>query len=145
MKIKLTEAQLGRVKLITEGQERVDVFFKKVEDINERANRLFSKITYTTLSELLEGEADLSIYQQQLDHWRTVLHTHYKRVGDFFQHMSDEEFDSKWMDTDIKVDSAYQNLSYKKLDMLDDMIEGLKKISESNIEEYFKDIKQIDM
>jgi hypothetical protein len=145
MKVRLTEAQLKRAKLITEGNERVDTFLNKAEDIKEKVNRLYSKITYTTLAELLEGESDLGVYLQKLEQWRTVLYTHHKRASDFFQNMPEEEYYDKWEDLDTKVDDTFQEVVYHKVDVLEEIIEKLKDFAESDVEEKFKDIKKIDI
>jgi len=146
MKIRLTEAQMKRVQLITEGKDRVDVFLNKADEIKDKVNRLYSKITFTTLAELLEGESDLSVYINQLEQWRTVLYTHFKRADDFFNNMPEDVYYEKWEDLHNKVDDTHQEVSYNKIDVLEDLIEKLKDFAEDDIEEkYFKDIKKIDI
>lgn len=145
MKIKLTESQITKARLITEGQERVQVFLQKADDIKDKVNRLYSKITFTTLAELLEGESDLSIYLNQLEQWRTIMYTHHKRASDFFQNMPEETYYDKFEDLDMKVDDTFQAVVYDKIDVLEDIIDKLKDFAESDVEEKFKDIKKIDI
>lgn len=147
MKVRLTELQLKKVKLITEGQERTHIFLQKADEIKEKVNRLYSKITFTTLAELLEGESDLSVYLNKLEQWRTIMYTHYKRVTDFFNMMSDKEFynNPKWEELQMKVDDTFQHIVYEKINTMEDLIEKLKDFAESNIEEKFKDIKKADI
>lgn len=147
MKIRLTEAQVKKARLITEGQERVHVFLSKADEIKDLVNRLYGKITFTTLAELLEGESDLSVYIQKLEQWRTVLYTHQKRANDFFNSMSDEQFESdpRWQDLSEKVDDTFQEVVYDKIDVLEDLLEKLKDFAELDIENKFKDVKKIDI
>jgi uncharacterized coiled-coil DUF342 family protein len=145
MKIRLTETQLQKAKLITEGKQRIDIYLNKADDIKEKVNRLYSKITYTTLAELLEGESDLSVYLNKLERWRTVLYTHYRRADEFFQNMSDDEYHDKFEDLHTKVNDTHQEVEYQKIDVLEDLIEKLKDFAESDVEDKFKDIKKMDI
>jgi hypothetical protein len=148
MKVRLTESQVRKAKLITEGQESINTFMTKADDIKELCNRLYSKLTFTTLAELLEGEADISIYQTKIQQWRTVLYTHNKKVRDFFDNMSEEQYEaeyySKWQDIDINVEDKNNSVD-KKLDLLEEMLDALKGLADSDIENHFKDIKKFDI
>jgi hypothetical protein len=148
MKVRLRETQIKKAKLIIEGQESINTFMTKADEIKELCNRLYSKLTFTTLSELLEGEADISIYQTKIQQWRTVLYTHNKKARDFFDNMSEEQYEaeyySKWQDIDYSVDDKNKDVD-KKLDLLEEMLDALKGLADSDIENHFKDIKKLDI
>lgn len=146
MKIRITESQLKKAKLITEGQERVNTFLEKAEDIKDKVNRLYGKITFSTLAELLEGETGLDIILNDLVQWRTIIDTHYVRATDFFDRMPEDEYYEKKFDgLHKKVDDINQQVGYDKIDMLEGLVENLKELADSNIEENFKDTKKIDI
>lgn len=145
MKVRLTEAQLKKAKLIVEGEERIGVFKEKAEDIKETVNRLYSKLSFTTLAEILEGEVDLSVIRRQLERLRTIMYTHKDRVNKFFNEMSEEEFYANWDGKDIELDSLFQDITYKKIDVLDDLLKKLEEFADSDIEANFKDIRKLDL
>lgn len=144
MKVRLTESQIKRVKLITEGQESINTFIDKADNIKELCNRLYSKLTFTTLAELLEGEADISIYQTKIQQWRTVLYTHKKKTRDFFDSLDEDEYYEKWETVHMDLDDK-NDLVDKKLDLLEEMLDSLKGLADSDIEDHFKDIKKYDI
>lgn len=144
MKVRLTESQIKKVKLITEGREILNKFLEKVDTIRDKVNRLYTKITYTTLAELLEGESDLEVYLGDLEIWRTVLHTHYNRSKDFFNKVTSDEY-NKWEDLDTKVKETYEEIQTQKIDALEDLISKMKDFAEEDIESYFKDVKKLDI
>jgi len=147
MKIKLTESQLKKAKLITEGQEVVHTFMTKSDDIKEIINRLYSKITFSTLAEIIEGDVDLNVITNKLEQLRTVLYTYYKKGEMFFNNMSEEDFysDNKWEELQMKMEDTYQDVHYHKLDILEKLVEDLKSIVDNDIEKNFKDIKKMDI
>lgn len=147
MKLIITEEQLKKVKLITEGQEVVHTFMSKSDEIKDILNRLYSKLSFSTLSELIEGDVDLDVIGNKIDQLRTVLYTHYKKSEMFFNSIPEDEFDNdnNWWRLQEKMEDTYQLVSYKKIDGLEDLVDSLKTIVESEVEEYFKDIKKLDI
>lgn len=147
MKLRITESQLKKAKLITEGQEVVHTFMTKADDIKEIINRLYSKVTFATLAEIIEGDIDLNVITTKLEQLRTVMYTYHKKGEMFFNNMPEDEFysDQKWDDLQMKMDDKYQEVLYHKLDVLEELIESLKDIKDGDIEKSFKDIKKLDI
>lgn len=147
MKLRITESQLKRAKLITEGQEVVHTFMTKAEDIKEVINRIYTKLTYATLVEILEGDIDLDVISNKLTQLRTVLETYHTKGDMFFNHMPEDIFhsDKKWEDLQDKMEDMYQEVTYHKLDFLDELVEDLKSIVGRDFEKSFKDIKKMDI
>jgi len=147
MKIKLTESQLKKAKLITEGQEVVHTFLTKADDIKEIINRMYSKLSFATLAELVDGDVDLGIMTHKLEQLRTIIHTHNKKSEMFFNSMGEEEFyaNPKWEQLQNKVEDAYQEVLYDKLDVLEEFIEGLQELGDGEVAKNFKDIKRMDL
>ena len=146
MRIKLTESQIRRAVLITEGQEVVHTFLKKADDIKEDLNRMYSKLAYTTLSEIIDGDMDLSIMINKLIQKRTVMETYHRKGEMFFKELEkSKSYTDEWGILEDKFKETYIEVFEGKLYALDDLLDGLKKFSDENIDDYFKDIKRIDL
>ena len=147
MKLRITESQLKKAKLITEGQEVVHTFMTKADDIKEILNRLYSKLIFSTLAEVVEGDIDLNVITNKLEQLRTVLYTYYKKGEMFFNNMPEAEFDgdNKWGDLQMKMEDTYQEVHYNKLDVLEELIDDLKSVVDRDVEKSFKDIKKMDI
>lgn len=145
MRIKLTETQIRTIKLITEGEEVVHTFLRKADDIKEIVNRMYSKLTFSTLAEIIEGETDLKVMLEKLEQLRTVMNTYNKKAEMFFNNMPEDLFYEKYEALQAEYEDKYQEVLYHKIDALDEMIEELRGLAEADIEEKFKDIKKMDM
>lgn len=147
MKIKLTESQLKKAKLITEGQQVVHTFLKKADDIKETVNRMYSKLTFTTLAEIIDGDIDLDVMKRKLEQLRTIMYTYSKKSQMFFDNMSTQEYENnrEWEDLQAKAEDAFQEVTYHKIDVLEELIDSLSEFSAGDIDKNFKDIKKIDL
>lgn len=147
MKIKLTESQLKKAKLITEGQEVVHTFLTKADSIKETVNRMYSKLTFTTLAEVLDGDIDLDVMKRKLEQLRTVMYTHSKKSSMFFDNIPQDVYDNdrQWEDLQAKAEDTFQEVTYHKIDVLEELIDSLLDFTTGDITKNFKDIKKLDL
>lgn len=147
MKLRITESQLKNVKLITEGENAVDSFMSKSVEVSDTLNKLYNKLTFSTISEVISGEIDLDSIDNKLQQLNTVLYTYYKRGENYFNEIPEVEYDNnpKLGDLQMKMEDIYQSVSYDKLDALEDLVSNLKDILEKDINSKFSDIKNIEI
>ena len=138
MKIVLTESQ---IKMLTEDVEIIGRYKVEIEDLIKKVNIIFSKIQYSSIGEILDGDSDLSILSQKLEEFENVLSNKETKLDHYFNNnMSQEEYDAKWE----KTHDALRNLGTKlkqKIGLVGNMLGHLEKIIGLNIQNHFKDIK----
>ncbi len=145
MKVRLTESQLLKARLITEGHEFVNTFTTKADEIKEIVNRMYTTLTFTTLAEIIDGDTDLSIMLHKLTQLRTIMFTHHRKITNFINNLPPEEDHDKWSEIDEKCEDIFQEVVYHKIDVLEDLISSLNDFAEAKIDNNFKDIKQVDL
>ena len=121
----------------------LEEYEQKIAKIERTLNSMYSKLTFSTIAEVLEGEIDLRGL------WKTS-HNLYMKISDLYREAYDwldSEFD-EYDDTgglDLKIDDINSRAS-SKADALSDLIDVLGKISEVDdeygIKKHFQDIKQ---
>lgn len=144
MKIKLTESQIKKLKLITEGYEVVNTFMEKADEIKDIVNRMYSKLTFTTLAEIIDGEIDLGVMTHKLEQLRTVMYTYSKKAQMFFENIPQDKYD-EWEDLHNKFDDKYQEVLYHKIDILEELINSLEVFVQQDIKQNFTDIVKTDL
>jgi len=141
MKIKITEEQAKRFKLINEDTNPLSQFEHfctvKVQDVN----KLYSKVISLTIIELLNGEINLKDISNVLDKIEGDIHNGNKRAYNYINSLPDE-------DLDIRIDRASDSVM-RKLNVLQLMVMDLEKFQFSgqqhSITRLFKDVKPMDI
>jgi hypothetical protein len=146
MKIILTESQVRKI-LITEGEELAHRFLRKADDIKEDVNRGYSKLSFSVLAELMEGNNELGAMRNKFDAQRVSLKTHGDKAMEYFEKTSQTNMLNSGGGTSLygKVSETYTEILDDKLDSLIYLIDRLIDIRDANIEEKFKDIKRMDV
>lgn len=141
MKIKITEEQAKRFKLISEDTNPLSQFEQfcatKVQDVN----KLYSKVISTSVNEILNGEVNLKDINNILDKIEGDVHTGYKRSYNYINSLPDE-------DLDVRIDRASDSVM-SKLTVLQLLVMDLEKLQLSgqqhSITRLFKDVKPMDI
>jgi len=147
MKLIITETQLKKIRLITEGQEVVHTYLTKADDIKEKINRLYSQLVFSTFAEIIDGDIDLDTMSNKLENLRKTLYTHFRKGEMFFSDMGSDVFhsDSKWDTLQQKLKDTHQEVYLDKSDVLSGLLTNLSKIVKKNVESSFKDTKKLDI
>lgn len=142
MKIKITEAQFNNVTHHAALNE-FETFSNK---INEKANSLYTTLTYTTLAEILGNDFDLSFTYKTIYNLESLLSAEHKKINNMINNMPESEYDLYGHEIDNKIHDLYYPVS-KKLSTLESLITDLRKLKETNenISNLFNDIKNIEV
>ena len=146
MRIKLTESQIRKV-IITEGEELAHRFLRKAEDIKEETNRAYSKLSFSVLAELLEGETELGALKKKFTSHYKTLNTHGGKAINYFERIGRTNMTNDNGGTSLygEVSEVYTEMIDDKLSSLLYLIDALIDLGDANIEEKFKDIKRMDV
>ena len=145
MKIILTESQLKRVRLITESQELANKFLRKADDIKEKVNRIYSKLIFSTLSEMIDGDIDLSDTLKSLMPLSEILRTHYNNAMFYFDNLPKNELDNEMGTLQSKVEETFKNVLDVKIYGLENLISGLDSSIRNGVANDFKDVRKINL
>lgn len=132
MKVILTEEQLRLVKLIKENSEFSEQTKDKIKDIKDNIDRLYNIITFTTIAEIRDGEADILVLERkvgELDNRITIIE---RKVSDYFDRYDEDIYYAKKLD-DIHndLDNRIHTLN-KKIVALGKIVEQLKPFAKVN-------------
>ncbi len=142
MKIILTEDQFELLKLIKENENTIYNFQSKFDKITEELNKLFTKINFISVSELIGGEIDVESFLNnitRLDESNFKIKT---EMSKYFESFDDEKFE--------KIYNSLENLYYfnsKKINVISTILISLKDLvdgAEGSLE-IFSDIKSINL
>lgn len=144
MKIKITESQATRLKLINEDVNPLtsfELYCKiKVRYVNEQ----FLKVQNLTVSEILSGDINLEALSTILNDLESELSFKANRTTDYINNLDDGTYD----ELDVRIDNA-QRLVSNKLDALSIIVLTLEKLQESNddniLSKQFSDVAQLDI
>lgn len=148
MRVRITESQLQKIKLV-ENEQNIAFFMKKAEEIYEKVGRMYTKLTFATIAEILDGDVDLPVMEKKLDGYEDLLQQYNRSLNAFFDAMSDEAYEEKWEDKHSQIDDMYQKVTYHRIDKLRDVIYKLQELTmleqDEDIRGHFKDVTSINI
>ncbi len=141
MKIKLTEAQFEKVRLLKEGTEIVSQFEAYCAKKNQELNLLYGKIINISVAEVLNMEVNLDGLEKHLSRIEDELHQANTNAYNVINKLPDDNLD-------VRIDRAQSQVS-DKLSSLNLILLSLEKIQdyekEHNLSKSFSDSKPIDI
>lgn len=141
MKIKITENQAKRLKLINEETDIISQLeqFSKIK--SQEINNIFLKLSETTINEIIGGSVNLPELSKHLDNIDSGLYAANKKAYAFIETLPDENLD-------LRIDRAFSSLNLK-LTSVNMIVNELKKLSdilaEHNVKDVFKEAKPIEI
>lgn len=141
MKLKLTEAQFEKVRLLKESTDVVTQFEEYCSKKNEELNFLYSKIIHISVEEVLSLKVNLDGLEKHLNQMEDEVMTADRKAYDVINNMPEA-------DLDIRIDNAYRKVS-DKISSLNLILLSLEKIQdyekEHNLSKSFGEVKPIDI
>lgn len=141
MKIKITENQAKRLKLISEDSNPLSQFEHFCAVKVQEVNKLYGKIINITIAEIAQNEVSMKAINGVLDKIDQEIHVGNKRTYDYINNLPDE-------DLDLRIDRASSSVMDKltPLQLISMDLEKLQEaIQERNLLAPFKDLKPLDI
>jgi hypothetical protein len=141
MKIKITEDQARRLKLITENSDVLLQFEELCKAKIQEINTLYNRVTSYSIYEILHKEIDMAGIYEILDKIENEVNHGNRKAYSFIKNSSES-------DLDIRIDNAHDRVT-NKLTPLQIIVMDLEKLQlsteEHDLTNAFKDIKPIDI
>ena len=141
MKIKITEEQAKRLKLIKENADPLTYFEQHCVKLIAEINKVYGKVININVAEILSGEVSISELSKHLDKIEDSLRVYEKKAYAYIETLPEE-------DLDVRIDDAYYKVN-QKLTPLQLMVMDLERFQNSSEEhkltEPFKDVKPMDI
>lgn len=141
MKIKITESQAKRFKLLNENADPLSQFEKLCSIKIQEINKLYNRVTALSIYEILHKEMDMASIYSLLDKIENDLQMGDRDAYAYIKNRPEE-------DLDLRIDKAHDNVM-NRLTPLQLIVMDLEKLQlsteEHDLTKAFKDIKPIDI
>ena len=145
MKIRLTEHQYNIVKLLKEQTEFLDKYKTQMHSLKESVNKIYTKVTFSSLAEFISGEIDIDVINQELSRLDKINQNQETKLGDFFDKMPEDEYNKHWSRIHMKLEDL-PRIIFWKINALENLIGTIKTfIEDSDISKKFDDIKPTEI
>lgn len=148
MRIKLTESQIDMLQRMNEADVDLSQYFDAMKGLIKQVNGIYSKVTFSTLSEFLDGDIDASTLEKDLYDINAKRHKLYTNAYKMLERIPDDEYDTAGYDYDQQIDNMDSLLSDKITSVeliLQYMSDMQMKEGDLNITKVFKDIKTMQI
>lgn len=141
MKIKITENQAKRLKLINENTDTLSQFEQFCKSKVQELNNLYTKVTNLSIYEILHKEVNMGEIYKMLDKIENDLMLADKKTYDYINTLPEA-------DLDVRIDKSHDMVT-NRLTPLQIIVMDLEKL-QSSTEEHsltkpFSDIKPLDI
>lgn len=143
MKIKITENQYSKIRLVLEQEEYLNKFKVFCGEKLKEVYNLYSKIINVSMSEIISGEINIKETQKTLDKIENDIYTARRNIENLWDQnligTDDDDFDLVIWDIADNVNNKISPLS-EMIDSLADI-----QVKGENISAQFKDVKPIEI
>lgn len=154
MKIIVTERQLEILRLIKENEDDItkikSMFVPTFNDINKELNRLYNKIQFINVGELLNGETNVEELLGDVNRLETSNNKTEDDIDDFFNNMDEKTYYDNKMD-ELKYDLIvnYHSNNNDKINVISSILISLEELAKESInnnhKKVFTDNKDINV
>ena len=141
-KIKITEEQAKRLKLIDEGIDPLTQFEEFAKARVNEINLLYGKVINLTTAEVINHEIDMTEIWKHLSNIGTALHAKNKIAYNFIVNSPESD------ELDARIDIAYDSVS-NKLTALELIVTNLETLQdeaeEHKLSSVFQDVKPMEI
>lgn len=144
MKIRITEEQLQRIKLLTENDNIYSQFEAIALKVKDKINTIYTKVTYISVAEILHNEVNIKEILQTVDNLENTLDETLRKVERLLETLPE--------DTASDIDGKIWQLNrpiQNKINVLQSMLMNLEKLVDYEEEhegtKAFSDIKPMDI
>lgn len=141
MKLKISEEQARRLKLINENTNPLTQFEQHCTKLIAEINKVYSKVININVIEILNNEVSISDISKHLDKIEDSLRAYERKAYDYVNALPEQ-------DLDAIIDDAYYKVN-QKLTPLQLMVMDLERFQNSaeehSLTEPFNDVKPLDI
>ena len=154
MKVILTENQLELLRVIKENEEAISQFELKYNKIKSELNKLYTKVNFISIAEILSGEVNIKELVNQIETLDNLNYGITSKVDAYFNQMGEENYSDKFEVIHLSLDDMYRvnndkvNIISLILNNLDTMVSELADgdgIGFEGIKKVFSDINSINL
>ena len=106
MRIQLTETQFALAKRINEGVDISRKIIDGIKDVKDDADKLYSIITFTTVAEFRDGDADVGVLDQRVEQLADRTNKLSSKVYEFEQ--TNMDYDGNWYNP--RLEQVYKDM-----------------------------------
>ena len=140
-KIKITEAQAKRLKLISENSDELARFEHYCTLKAEDVNKFYVRISHITIAEILNNEVNMENITSMLNALEREISQASKKAYDYVEQLSDDELYDRVRKAEDKVMDKLTSLQLVTMDL--EKVQLL--VKEHNLTKPFYDIKSMDI
>lgn len=143
-KIKITEDQAKRLKLINENTEPVIKFETFCEKLNAEIDKLYLNVTNLSVSDILSNNPNINTLQGILNNYDDYLYSNKMKAQNFINSLPEDQLHS----LDLRIDNVNSKVS-NKISSLSIILSDLEKLQTANethdLSGQFKNVKPMDI
>lgn len=146
MKVIITEKQLELLKLIKESEDVIVKFQKRLNNVNEELNKIYTTINFISVAELLNGEINVKELMNKSEKLDGLNLDISRDIQQYFDSFGEETFNDELESLYTKLDDFYYKNS-NKINIISSILMDLDDLVEGNVNsgKSFLDIKQINL
>ena len=143
MKIKITENQYSRIRLVLEQDDYMKTYKNFCNQKMEEVNKIYSKLVNTSIAEIISGEVNIEQIKELVDKIESSVYNAAKNMRKLWDNQvigaDDENFDL--------VISEIEDSVLDKINPLSVVLYSLEKVQEESgaLGSQFKDVKPIEV
>ena len=141
MKIKISEAQAKRLKLVNENVDVIGQFEHLCQTTIQEVNKIYLKVINIAVSDILDGQVKIQDIYQYVDRIENKILDADKKAYAYIAQLPEA-------DLDLRIDNAASSVT-DKITALQLIIMGLEKIeqtaTEHNLKQSFVDAKPLEV
>jgi len=128
-RIKLTESQYNRLKLINEQSEAANSIFKEYDELEKMTNSIWSKVSFMNVGDLYNEKDNLFNLSRQLSKLDSKKYQISDKQEAILASVEAGQGEDAMLDLDSKFDTRNNEVSMK-IDTLDSLVNGLYDIAQ---------------
>ena len=141
MKIKITEEQANRLKLLKEDLNPLITFEQFCKMKTDEINKMYTRVSNIVVAEILNGEINIEQIVTWMDSLELELGRRNSTAYDYIENLPEEDLDVRIDRAKSRLDDKIASLSLivSPLEKLDDLVK------EHNLTIVFSDVKPMDI
>lgn len=128
-RIKLTESQYNKLKLINEQSEAANSIFKEYDELEKMTNSIWTKVSFINIGDLYNEKDNLFDLSRQLSELDSKKYDISGKQEAILASVEAGQGKNAMYDLDSKFDTRYNKVSMK-IDTLDSLVNGLYDVAQ---------------
>lgn len=128
-RIKLTESQYNKLKLINEQSEAANSIFKEYDELEKMTNSIWTKVSFINIGDLYNEKDNLFNLSRQLSKLDSKKYQISDKQEAILASVEAGQGEDAMLDLDSKFDTRNNEVSMK-IDTLDSLVDGLHDVAQ---------------